>query len=228
MTREDGRRNDEMRQMDAVVGLLKNANGSAMFRMGKSIAIAGVFGPKKVLPKHLEDPEKSILRVEYSMASFATTTRNRPGPNRRSKEISLVTKQALLPVLLMEDFPKTVVDVRIEIIQADASTRCVGINAASLALADAGIPMKDLISSCSAGKANKEVLLDIAGKEDTDGELDLPVAYYPRKKLVTLLQMDGITDKNELKQIIDLAISGCKKVYEVQKGAIKKKYEVIE
>ncbi len=113
-------------------------------------------------------------------------------------------------------------------LQADASTRCVGINAAVLALADAGVPLRDFVASCSAGKVGEHVVLDIAGKEDTEGELDLPVAYFPMKDEVTLLQMDGITDSEEAKKIIRLAIEGAKKIYEVQKKALRDKYKLGE
>ena len=224
--RTDGRKLDELRPIQAAVGVLKNANGSAMFKLGNTIAIAGVFGPRKVFPKHQEEAERAIIRTRYNMAPFATTERNRPGTSRRSTEISLVTRQALTPLLFLEEFPKTAIDVHIEVLQADASTRCVGINAAVLALADAGIPMRDLVSSCSAGKAGGHVVLDVAGKEDTEGELDLPIAYYPRKKHVTLLQMDGITDNKEVKEIMRLAVKGCEKIYEEQKKALRNRYKL--
>ncbi|MFH1420358.1 MAG: exosome complex exonuclease Rrp41 [Candidatus Aenigmatarchaeota archaeon] len=222
--RIDGRKNDELRAIEAKVGVLKNAIGSAYFRLGNSFAIAGVFGPREVHPRHATDVDRAVLRTTYSMAPFATTERARPGPSRRSKEISLVTRQALTPVVVLEDYPKTAIDVRIEVLQADASTRCVGINAASLALADAGVPMRDLVASCSAGIVAGNVLLDIAGKEDTEGMLDLPVAYYPKKNMITLLQMDGIVDKERVKQIIELAMKGCKQIHEVQCKALREKY----
>ncbi|MBS3051104.1 MAG: exosome complex exonuclease Rrp41 [Candidatus Aenigmarchaeota archaeon] len=201
-TRIDGRKLDELRPIYAAVGVLKNANGSAMFKLGNTTAIAGVFGPR--------------------------TERNRPGTSRRSTEISMVTRQALTPLVFLDEFPKTAIDVHIEVLQADASTRCVGINAAALALADAGIPMRDLISSCSAGKVGEHTVLDVAGKEDTEGELDLPVAYYPRKKQITLLQMDGVTDSREVKEIIKLAVKGCEKIYDEQKKALRSKYKLEE
>ena len=140
----------------------------------------------------------------------------------------MVTRQALRPLLFLDEFPKTAIDVHIEVLQADASTRCVGINAAALALADAGIPMRDLVSSCSAGKVGENVVLDVAGKEDTEGELDLPVAYYPKKKQITLLQMDGVTDSKEVREIIKLAMKGCEKIYEEQKRALRNKYKLEE
>ena len=162
------------------------------------------------------------------MAPFATMERNRPGPSRRSIEISKVTRQALEPILFLEEFPKTAIDVHIEVLEADASTRIVGLNAAALALADAGVPMRDLICACAAGKVEGHVILDVAGKEDTEGDLDLPVAYYPGKKQITLLQMDGLTDSNEVKEIIKLALRGCEKIYETQKNALREKYAVQE
>ena len=222
--RSDGRKADELRSIEARAGVLKNADGSGYFRLGNTIAIAGVYGPRKVHPRHMEKAETGILRTKYAMAPFSTTERIRPGPSRRSTEISLVTRQALTPVIFLEEFPRTAIDVHIEILQADASTRCVGINAASIALADAGVPMKDLVSSCSAGIVEGNILLDIAGKEDTEGELDLPVAYYHKKKEITLLQMDGLTSREDLKKIIQIAIKGCEQIYETQKKAIKERY----
>ncbi len=224
--RIDGRKLDELRPIDARVGVLKNANGSAYFSIGNTKVIAGVYGPRKVLPRHQEESETGILRTKYSMAPFATTERGRPGPNRRSTEISMVTRQALASAIFLEEFPKTAIDVHIEVLQADASTRCAGINAAAMALADAGVPMRDLISSCSAGKVEGKIVLDVAGKEDTTGELDLPVAYFPKKNAITLLQMDGLAKKEEIKEIVDLALKGCRQIYEVQKKALRETYSL--
>ncbi len=224
--RTDGRKADELREIEAKVGILENTDGSAMFRLGNTVAIAGVYGPRKVYPRHEEELERAILRTEYKMASFSTSTRSRPGPSRRSIEISKVIREALTPVVFLEEFPKTAIDVHIEVIQADASTRVAGLNAASLALADAGVSMRDLVAACTAGKFQGNIILDVAGKEDTEGELDLPVAYYPKKNKITLLQMDGITDREEIKKIIALAVQGCERVYDVQKKALRKKYEI--
>ncbi len=226
--RPDGRKFDELREIEARVGVLKNADGSAYFRLGKTTAVAGVYGPRTVHPRHQEEAERAILRTRYSMAPFATQERNRPGPSRRSVEISLVTRQALLPVIFLDEFPKTAIDVHIEVLQADASTRCVGINAAALALADAGVPMRDLVASCSAGKVEGHIILDVSGKEDTEGELDLPLAYYPKSKQITLLQMDGLASREEVKKIIHMALKGCEAIYSKQKEALRQKYELSE
>jgi exosome complex component RRP41 len=223
--RLNGRKHDELRPIVAKVGVLKKADGSALFKLGNTTAIAGVYGPRTVHPKHAEESERAILRTKYNMAPFSTTTRNRPGYSRRSSEISMIIREALSGVIFLEEFPKTAIDVHIEVLQADASTRCVALNAAVLALADAGVPMRDLVASCAAGKVNGHVVLDIEGKEDTEGEIDLPVAYYPNKDQITLLQMDGLTNTKEVKEIIKLAIKGCKQIYKAQQEALREKYK---
>ncbi len=114
----------------------------------------------------------------------------------------------------------------IEVLQANAGTRCAGITAASLALADAGIPMRDIVASCAAGKIGGKVTVDQMGVEDNYGEADLPVALAPSKNEVTLLQMDGNFTRKEFEQAFEMALKGCLKVYELQKEALKKKYEV--
>jgi len=227
-TRIDGRKLNELREIEAKVGIIKRATGSAYFRLGNTSAIAAVYGPRELHPKHLNDPIKAFVKCRYNMAPFSTKERIRPGPKRRSIEISKVIKEALSSVIFLEEFPKSGIEVYIEILEADASTRCVGLNAASLALADAGIPMRDLIASCAAGKVEGKLILDVAGKEDTEGEVDLPIAYIPHENKIYLLQMDGIITEEELKKAIDMAIEGSKKIYEKQVEALKEKYGSFE
>ena len=222
--RTDGRKSNEHRKLVVKAGIIPRADGSGYVEFGKTHAIAAVYGPKKMHPAHLQNVAKGTLRYTYNMLSFSVTERIRPGPSRRSTEISMVTRQALVPVIFLEEFPRTTIDVHIEVLQADASTRCVGINAASIALADAGVPMADLISSCSAGIVENHILLDVAGKEDTEGQLDLPIAYYKGRKEITLLQMDGLIERKKLREIIELAVKGCEEVYDAQAKAIKEKY----
>ena len=145
--RLDGRKFDELRPIRAEVGIIPNADGSALFAHGDTVAIAAVYGPKKLHPQHLQDPQKGLIRLNYNMLPFSVTERARPGPNRRSKEIGMVSAQALASVVDLERFPSAVIDVEVMILQANASTRCAGINAAAMALAQAGVVMKEMVSS---------------------------------------------------------------------------------
>jgi len=226
--RMDGRGMEEFRPIELQAGPLKRADGSAMFSLGKTYALAAVYGPKTMHPRHLQDPQKAFLRCKYSMAPFSTTERIRPGNSRRSTEISKVIKEALSNVLFFEDYPKTAIDVYIEILQANATTRCAGLNAASLAMAEAGISMKNLISSCSVGKVDGQIILDVGGDEDCFGEVDCAVATVGNEDKVVLLQMDGIVTKDEFIRMIELAEKGCAHVYEKQVGVLREKYKTGE
>ncbi len=225
MKRENNRKPDELRPLVIKAGVVPNANGSAMVQLGKTIAIAAVYGPKEMFPKHKKIFNRASLETVYNMVPFSTTERVRPGPSRRSREICKVTRDALEPALFLEEYPKTEISVFIDILQADAGTRTAGINAASVALADAGIPMRDLVAAVAAGKIDDEYVLDLDGKEEEVTKCDLPVAYMPKDKRITLLQMDGDISQKDVKEVIKLAIKGCETLYEKQKQALKEKWE---
>ena len=141
--RLDGRKPDELRPIKLEVGILSNADGSAYMEQGKTKILAAVYGPKEVHPRHLALPDRAILRCRYHMAPFSVEERKSPAPSRREMELSKVIREALEPSIFLEYYPRTAIDVFIEVLQADGGTRCAGITVASLALANAGIPMRD-------------------------------------------------------------------------------------
>lgn len=225
--RADGRANEELRELVIKAGILKNAEGSAYVKMGNTVAVAGVYGPRELFPKFLQDANKAHLKCRYNMAPFSTKDRKRPGQDRRSQEISKVVSDALESAIFTKEFPKVGIDIYIEILQGDAGTRCAGINAASVALADAGIPMRGLISAVAAGKVDGDYMLDLTYNEEEKTKADVPVAYMPSMKKITLLQMDGDLSAEDVKNVINLAIKGCEKVHEAQVEALKNKYRSV-
>jgi exosome complex component RRP41 len=222
--RHDGRKLDELRPIKIEVGPLSNADGSAYIEQGKIKILAAVYGPKEVHPKHLALPDRTLLRCRYHMAPFSVQERKSPAPSRREIEISKVIREALEPSVFTEYYPRTSIDIFIEVLQGDGGTRCAGITAASLALADAGIPLRDLVSACAAGKVEGRLVLDLTDVEDKEGEADLPLAYMSNLNAITLLQMDGMLTSKEFEQAINLAVEGCKRIYQIQKEALKARY----
>jgi exosome complex component RRP41 len=222
--RTDGRGVDELRTVKITVGSAKNADGSAFIEFGKNKILAAVYGPREVHPKHMALPDRCVLRCRYHMSPFSTDTRKSPAPSRREVEISKVMREALEPALMLEDYPRAAIDVFVEVLQSDGGSRCAGIAAAAVALADAGINMRDLVASCAAGKIDNKIVLDINDEEDKEGGADMPVAYMPRLEQVTLLQLDGRLTPKQFNECLDKAIGGCKMVYEIQKQALIQKY----
>jgi exosome complex component RRP41 len=226
--RNDGRTAEQMRPMKAEVGVIPNADGSAMFQAGNTIAYAAVYGPREMYPRFLQDPKKGILRCTYNMMPFSGHgDRVRPGGSRRSKEISAVTENALRPVLDLSEYPNAVVDVFVELTQTDGGTRCAGITAAAMALADAGLKMKDLVSAMSMGMLDGELIADINGTEDCVlGATDVPIALIPDMDKISLLQLDGEISREALKKLLEAGKKNCLEIYKVQQEALKKKYKV--
>jgi len=220
----DGRKIDEPRKIMIKAGVLKNADGSAYIEFGNNKILAGVFGPRDVHPKHLANTDTGILRCRYHMSPFSVEERKKPAPSRREIEISKVIKEALKPAVMLEQFPRTVVDIFIEVLQADGGSRCAALAAASVALADAGIPMRDMVSACAAGKVADTIILDVNNEEDQAGQADMPVGYMPNMEKITLIQLDGVLTPEEYKKCVETAIAGCKLVYEIQKKALADKY----
>jgi len=226
--RIDGRRPDELRPVIMEVGVLKNADGSAYIQQGNTKVIAAVYGPREIHPKHLTLPDRAILRTRYHMVPYSTDERKSPAPTRREIELSKVIREALESVIFVELYPRTTIDVFIEVIQADAGTRTAGIMAASLALADAGIPMRDLVAAVAVGKVSGQLVLDINQLEDEYGEADMPIAMMPSLGKIVLLQLNGVLTEDEFKQALQLAKKGIMKLYEYEQQALRKKYVEIK
>jgi len=226
--RLDGRKHDELRSIKLEVGVLSNADGSAYIEQGKNKILAAVYGPREVHPKHLTLNDRMLLRCRYHMAPFSVQERKSPAPSRREIELSKVMREALEPAIFLEYYPRTGVDIFVEVLQADGGTRCASLTAAALALADAGIPMRDLVAACAAGKADDQIVLDLMDEEDKLGSADVPVALMPNLNAITLLQMDGILTLEEFDQAVKLALDGCKLIYDLQKEALKTKYGTVK
>ncbi len=226
--RLDGRGIEDLRKIKIEAGVLHRADGSCYLEWGGNKVFVAVYGPREAIPRHTQNPLRAIVNARYNMAAFSVEDRKRPGPDRRSREISKVISEALEKVVLTEQFPRSSIDVNIEVLDAEAGTRCAGLTAAGVALTDAGIPMRDIPVSCAAGKIENQVVLDLGKEEDNCGDADLPIAISPRTDEILLLQMDGHLTSDEFNKALDMAIKGCHSVSEIQKKAITDKYQFIQ
>ncbi len=226
--RHDGRGPLDLRPIEMKVGILHNANGSAWVKYGGTEVIAAAYGPREP-PKFMSLPDRALLRCRYHMAPFSTDERKSPAPSRREVELSKVIREALEPIVLTHLFPRTVIDVFIEVIRADGGTRTAAITAASLALADAGVPMKDLVAGVAVGKVDGQLVLDIDQVEDNYGEADMPVAGAVGLNKVVLLQLNGKLSPKEFEEAMKMAWIGIKKIYEMERNVLKEsvKKEVV-
>jgi len=227
-TRLDGRALDEMRPFKCEIGVLPNTDGSAYVEHGGNKIYAGVYGPREVHPKHLGLPDRGILRVYYRMATFSVHERTSPAPNRRALEISKIIEDAITPTLFLELYPDSAIEVYVTVIAAAGGTRCASTTAVSLALADAGIPMKTLVAGIAAGKADGKIILDCNDEEDKAGDADVPCAIQMKDEKINLLQFDGDMTPEELDLALNYIKKGAKIIFQKMVEAIHQKFEKIQ
>ena len=222
--RLDGRGLGELRPITIEAGTLPHADGSCSMTWGLNQAVVAVYGPMEAHPRKIQRQDRAILDVRYNMAPFSTSDRMRPGFNRRSREISKVTQDALESVALVERFPRGKIRVEIEILCAEAGTRCVGLTAAAVALADAGIPMRDMLVSVASGKIGGKIVCDLDKAEDNYGEADLPMGILPSTGGIAFMQMDGDLTPDEVQEAIAYNMEAAKVLHELQIAALERRY----
>jgi exosome complex component RRP41 len=219
--RLDGRRPNEIRKLNFKIGLFSNADGSCYYEQGNTKIICAIYGPRECTIKSKSKQDRAIINCEYSMATFSTGERRKRKVDRRATEISLVIRQTFESVIMTSLFPKTQIDIFVQVLQADGGTRCACINAASLALIDAGIPMKDFVISCAGGFVSNTPLVDLNYMEDANGA-DIPIAFLPNFNKVTLLQMDNKLSIENFEKVCKAAENGCRQIYQILNDEIKK------
>lgn len=222
--RLDGRSPTELRPLKIETDVLDRADGSAYIEWGGNKILVAVYGPREAYPKHTQDIEKAIVKARYNMAAFSVDERKRPGPDRRSVEISKVVSEALQNAIMVELFPRAQIDVFIEVLQADAGTRIAGLTAASVAVAAAGIPMRDLVVGCTAGKVDGQIVLDLGKEEDNFGQADLPMGVLAQSGKVVLIQMDGDLTVEEFDKATEMIMDAVKRINAIQREALAGKF----
>lgn len=219
--RLDGRRVDELRPLKLEVGSLSRADGSAYIEHGRNKILAAVYGPRELHPRHRAIADRALLRVFYRMGTFSVGERKRPAPSRREHEISMVIRQSLEPMLFLEMYPRAAIDVFIQVLEADGGSRCASTTVASIALANAGIPMRSLVTGVAVGKAGGQLMVDLSDLEDKVGEADVPIAMAYGRSKYTLLQMDGKLSKQELAKMLEMVEGAIEKIYEKQQQVLR-------
>ena len=222
--RPDGRGQKELRPLTIEVGVLERADGSSKVILGKNIAIASVYGPREMHPKHAALPDKAVVRMNYRMSTFSVDDYKKSYPSRREKEISMVLSSAYESIILTKNWPRSVIDVHIQILQSDGGTRTVASIAAAAALADAGIPMRDLAAGIASGIYEDKVVLDLCGEEDMHGTGDMPILYSPANDEVILLQIDGSFTFEQFKDAFNTSRNAIKDIVLKIREALKEKY----
>lgn len=244
--RNDGRKPNEIRRMTVQMSPLTNssgANGSAIVQMGLTTVLCAVVGPIGCARRSDEVTDRAKIEVNIRTVPFASSTGDRrttnPSTDRRIVEESSLIQNALEASLMLRLFPKTRIILDITVLADDGGRLSAAINAATCALVDAGLPMKDLVCSCSAGLITgtgssadglEEVeLIDLNQREIStysheSSAVYMPVATMPQRGTVVLAQCESRLNSVDVFEKVLLAASeGCQMVFRVMEASIRER-----
>lgn len=225
--RIDGRRSNEVRRIQCKLGVLPGSDGSASFQMGNTIAIATVYGPHETLTgrkgfSQAQNEAGATVTCEYTVSGFSTRDHRRRVRDRNTTETAQSIAQVMSAVIQTSLLPKSsTIGITITIVQEDGGAKACAMNAATLALVDAGIPMIDVLCCCAAGCIDETPILDMNHQEEVSGCADVPLAQLARTGRIALLQMDSKLPLNVFKETVALASAGCTMVYKEMVSAMK-------
>lgn len=221
--RADGRRSNELRKMQCRLGIFSQSDGSAYMEQGNTKVLAAVYGPHEVRgsrTKILHDT--ALINCQYSMATFSTTERKkRPRGDRKSHEITSHLRQTFEAAIQTELYPKSQIDIYVEVLQSDGSNFSACVNAVTLALVDAGIPLRDYVCACTSTLVKSTALVDASYLEESNGGQPLNVAFLPRSEQMVLVEMASRVHSDHLQKLLDAATQGCRDVYAILDRAVR-------
>ncbi|XP_014665699.1 PREDICTED: exosome complex component RRP41-like [Priapulus caudatus] len=221
--RTDGRKPNELRRIRCKQGVFSHADGSAYIEQGNTKVLATVYGPHEIRgsrSKALHD--RAYVNCQFSMATFSTGERKqRPRGDRKSTEMTMHMKQTFEATILTQLYPRSQIDIFVEVLQADGGNFAACVNAATLALIDAGIPLKDYVCACTVGFVDDVTIVDINHLEETNHIAEFTVAMLPKSEQFVMLEMSSRLHLDHLSKVMDMATKACKDVHLVLDRAVR-------
>ncbi|KAJ9082213.1 Exosome non-catalytic core component [Entomophthora muscae] len=212
--RVDGRRPTELRKLVSRVGVLADADGSSYIELGNTKILAAIYGPREPRKKTSMLHDRAFLNVEINVSPFSTSERQkRTKTDKRLIELAQSVKQTFEPIVLTQLSSRSQIDIYLQVLQNDGGVLQACINASTLALIHAGVPMSDYVCATSAGFFENTAVLDINQIEESSSQSpEVTVAISPLNGKVILLQIESKLHIEHFKGVVELAIQGCHQV----------------
>ncbi|KAL3287202.1 hypothetical protein HHI36_001679 [Cryptolaemus montrouzieri] len=226
--RKDGRHASEHRKIYMKTGVIAHAKGSAYIEQGQTKIVASVFDPREI-PNRLDYCLKGEVYCDFKFAPFSCPKRRLHQQDSQEKEYSSIMKKALEAAICRHEFPNFQVDVYVLVLHNAGSALSAAITAAGAALASAGIPMFDIITSSTLAIQGKDVLLDPDFEEETLSEIAIEkehgiivISVLATHDQISHFHQVGNLPLNVVSDSIDILHKSCKEIVPlVQKCVIR-------
>ncbi|KAF2247634.1 exosome complex exonuclease RRP41 [Trematosphaeria pertusa] len=230
LLRLDGRRWNELRRLHAQISTQAAADGSSYLEMGNTKVLCNVTGPaegRQSGQRGGKDSEAKV-EVEIGFAGFSGVERRRRKSDKRTSEMQHCLETAYSSLLLTHLYPHSTITLNVHILSQDGSLLAACLNAATLALIDAGVPMTDYLVACTAASSStsdsssesSDPLLDLNSLEEQELPF-LTVGTLGRSERVSVLMMESRVRMERVEGMLAVGIEGCKRVREILDGVVK-------
>jgi len=221
--RSDGRKQYELRDfnIDLWSPSASSADGSATVSHGLTQVQVNVFGPREPRLRSQSLHDRLFVNVEVSIAPFSSSERRTRGRgDKRIMELAAAIKNTFDPVVQKHLYPRSELDIYVQVLQQDGGVLQTCINATTAALITAGIPLVDFVCGVTVGVHTTDVLLDLTNLEENDVP-HLTIATMPRSGKVTLVSMETRLNVERFGEMMALGRDAGKVVGEEMKDVVR-------
>ncbi|KAF3170081.1 Exosome non-catalytic core component [Orbilia oligospora] len=230
--RNDGRRWNELRRIHCQLSTSStNADGSSYIEQGFTKVLCNVTGPAEPSSRQKVKQDAATVTCEVYFAAFSGTDRIKRGRNdKKVQELQTAIQKTFASVILTHLFSRSEITISIHILSQDGGTLAACINATTLALIDAGIPLKDYVCACTSGQSTSifdnegstpDPWLDVNYLEESDIP-SLTVATVGETEKIVALSMENKVRIEMLEGMIAVGISGCAKVKGIMDAEVRR------
>jgi len=221
--RKDTRRTDEVRPIYLKAGVVQSANGSAYLETSGTKLTCAVYGPRDYAKRH-QFRSSGKLTCSLTFAPFSKPQRFTEIRDSLSTEYSNFIADSLMSAVCLDAYPKSQIDVYVNVLEDNGNTLSYAITAASVALADAGIEMVDLVTSSSLVFNDDVFCLDPDSSEQKHKDVygKMSIAYLPSLNKISCLLQDGAAVVERSIELVNTCLEGCLRVHDVMKECLLK------
>ncbi len=234
MSRPDGRSANELREVSIELGFQKHAEGSALIKMGDTWVLCAA-SVQDGAPPFISDPDVGWVTAEYAMLPRSTHTRSGRSPGGRGKEIQRLIGRSLRAAVNTRALGSRTITVDCDVLCADGGTRTAAITGAWVAIAAAVAHLKEQgiiapdaavlgepVAAVSVGIVHGEVRLDLPYHEDSVADVDMNIVATQSGRLIEVQGSAerALFSREQLGDLLDLALGGISKLGQAQLGAL--------
>ncbi|KDQ53123.1 hypothetical protein JAAARDRAFT_39499 [Jaapia argillacea MUCL 33604] len=221
--RSDGRRQYELRSITIDLTPQGTADGSALITHGLTQVLVSVFGPREAKMRRETLHDRANVNVEVGVAPFSTGERRRRGRgDKRILEFASTIKSTFEPVIQTTLYPRSQIDIYIQILQQDGSVLPACINGTTLALITAGVPLLDFICCISGGVHSTHPLLDLTTLEENDVP-SVSVGVMPKTGRVVLVSLETRLHVDRFEEVCRVAWEAGKVLHGEMRKAVRER-----